>query len=147
MKKSKLQHNDSMFKGASAQVFSNAEKLRNSMTNAEKLLWEELKQNKFDGLKFRRQHPIQNYIADFYCHKHKLVIEVDGEYHLSKNQAGHDKNREEILNFNDIIVLRFTNDEVINDLNKVLLDIKIFIDKNQAFLSPFREVEKQKSDR
>ena len=129
MKKSKLQHDDSMFKGASAQVFSNAEKLRERMTIAEKLLWEELRENKFYGLKFRRQHPIQNYIADFYCHKHKLVIEVDGKYHLHKDQVEYDENRKEILNFNDVIVLRFTNDEVINDLSKVLFDIKIFIDK------------------
>ena len=130
MKKSNLQHDDSMFKGASAQVFGNAKKLRNHMTNAEQLLWEELRQNKFYGLKFRRQHPIQNYIADFYCHKYKLVIEIDGEYHLSKDQVEYDKDRTEILNFNDVIVLRFTNGEVLNDINKVLLDIKTLIDKN-----------------
>jgi very-short-patch-repair endonuclease len=121
MKKSDLQHNDSMFKGASAQIFANAKKLRSNITNAEKVLWEELRHNKFHGLKFRRQHPIQNFIADFYCHKHKLVIEIDGDYHLSQNQIEYDKNREEILNFNDIIVMRFTNDKVLNDLDKVLL--------------------------
>lgn len=67
---------ETTWKGAPAKV------LRGKMTPAEKLLWEELRGKKFMGLKFRRQHPVLVYIADFYCHSIKLIIEIDGGYHL-----------------------------------------------------------------
>jgi len=70
-----------MFMGASNLIFKNAEVLRNNMTAAEMLLWGHLKGNQL-GAKFRRQNPLGNYIADFYCHQHKLVIEVDGSIHI-----------------------------------------------------------------
>ena len=130
MKKHQSQQDDGMSKGASAHIFRNAEKLRENMTEAELVLWEYLKQKKFHGLKFRRQHPIQTYIADFYCHKCRLIIELDGEYHLSQDQVEYDTERTEVLNFTDVNVLRFTNDEVMNNINKVLLEIKKFINNN-----------------
>ena len=83
MKEDQSQRDESMFKGASAKIFKNAEVLRNRMTESESLLWDKLKSKKFHGLKFRCQHPIQTYIADFYCHKLKLIIEIDGGYHDS----------------------------------------------------------------
>jgi very-short-patch-repair endonuclease len=60
--------------------------LRENMTDPEKLLWEKLKGNQLLGLRFRRQHPIDIFIADFYCHKARLVIEVDGEIHKSHKE-------------------------------------------------------------
>lgn len=70
-----------MFFGANKIIFNNARELRNKETDAEKLLWGYLNGNQL-GCRFRRQHPISNYIADFYCHQHKLVVELDGEIHL-----------------------------------------------------------------
>ena len=130
MKRHQLQNDESMFKGASPQVFRNAEKLRNEMTPAEICLWKELKQKKFKGLKFRRQHPIQSFIADFYCHSCKLIIELDGEYHQTDSQIEKDKERTEILTFNDVHVLRFTNNEVFENIDEVLKEISDFIENH-----------------
>ena len=69
-----------MFAGANPLVFARAEELRKTMTHAEELLWYHLKQ-KPEGYKFRRQHPFGPYIFDFYCHKAKLVVEIDGSIH------------------------------------------------------------------
>ena len=116
-----------MFKGASAQIFGNAAELRKKMTKAENILWEKLRNKMFHGLKFRRQHPINKYIADFYCHKLKLIIELDGEYHNSEDQIIKDQNRTEILNFNDVKVIRFSNMDVETNIEKVLSDIEGYI--------------------
>jgi very-short-patch-repair endonuclease len=70
-----------MFYGASPVIFEKAKLLCESMTNAEKKLWDVLSNNKIMGLRFRSQHPINRFIADFYCHLIKLVIEVDGGIH------------------------------------------------------------------
>jgi very-short-patch-repair endonuclease len=119
-----------MFKGAPASSFSKAESLRNNMTQAETILWEALKDNKLDGFKFRRQHPIHLYIADFYCHKLKLIIEIDGAYHNSKEQLLIDKQRTSDLELQGLKVLRFTNEEVENGLNDVLKRISQFSKEN-----------------
>ena len=113
-----------MWKGASPTIFSNAKHLRENMTNAELILWNKLKGKQFFGLKFRRQHPIHRFIADFYCHKLKLIIEIDGEYHQRQDQKEYDIERDEILRFNDIKVLRFTNNEVEDHLDDVLLKLE-----------------------
>jgi len=116
-----------MWKGAPPQNFSNAQYLRENMTNAESLFWNRVKSKQFHGLKFRRQHPIHKYIADFYCHKLKLIIEIDGDYHNSTKQKEYDILRTKDLNFQDIEVLRFTNDEVENEIEKVLKAIEKYI--------------------
>ena len=77
MKKKDLQHDESMWKGAPASGFLKAQSLRENATASEVYLRERLKSNQFQGLKFRRQHPIGIYIVDFYCHQNKLIIEVD----------------------------------------------------------------------
>src|SRR5580765_7230356 len=69
-----------MFEGASHLIFGNAKHLRKNMTVAQTVLWMHLKKG-INGFKFRRQHPIGLYIADFYCHKAKLIVEVDGLVH------------------------------------------------------------------
>ena len=111
MEKFKPNYDDGMWKGAPKSSFGKALDLRNRETEAEKLLWEELRGNKVNGLKFRRQHPVSLFIADFYCHKLKLVVEIDGEYHFTKEQILKDKERTEILNSNGLEVIRFKNEE------------------------------------
>lgn len=124
MKKQHPYYNDSMWKGASPEIFSNAKDLRNNITEAERLLWEQLKSNKFHNLKFRRQHPILNYVVDFYCHKLKLIIEIDGGYHENKEQIEKDKQMTENLIFNELKVIRFTNRQVKDNIADVLIRIE-----------------------
>ena len=76
------------------------------------------------GFKFRRQHPLQNYIADFYCFERKLVIEIDGKGHLVDEQAKYDKRRTDELGLYGIKVIRFTNEEVRTKLHWVLEEIR-----------------------
>jgi very-short-patch-repair endonuclease len=104
-----------------------ARELRNNMTLAEILLWSELRSNKVDGYKFRRQQPIFDYIADFYCHKLRLIIEVDGEIHSLSEQAEKDKKRDRILKINGFNVLHFSNYEIEGDLFGSVKKIKSFI--------------------
>ena len=92
------------------------------MTKAESLLWEKLKL-KPQGFKFRRQHPINSFILDFYCHKLKLSIEIDGGYHLTTEQRLKDKERTNIINELGIKEIRFTNEAVIKDMSNVMLKI------------------------
>ena len=81
-----------------------------------------MKDYKLRGFKFRRQHPIANYIADFYCHKAKLIIEIDGEYHNNKEQVLIDKERTAYFNEIGLQEIRFTN-------NQVLFEIEIVLNK------------------
>ena len=124
MKKLKPNHDDGMWKGAPSDSFSKAQFLRRNETIAEKLLWEKLRNNQREGLKFRRQHPVNIYIADFYCHKFKLIIELDGDYHDQEEQKQKDEVRTEVLRLNDLKIIRFKNEEVEQDINQVLTTIK-----------------------
>jgi len=92
--------------------------LRKNMTPAEKELWQYLRAKRFNNLKFRRQQVIEGFIADFYCHSLGLIIEVDGEIH--DKQQEYDRHRENIFINQDLHVIRFTNEEVINDIEAVL---------------------------
>ncbi len=113
-----------MHYGAEARVFRFAEELRQQMTPAEKKLWKHLKGKQLAGLKFRRQHAMGAYIADFYCHSKKLVIEVDGKYHEDDIQQQKDKFRDSEMERFDIKVLRFTNEQVLSTTSKVLKEIE-----------------------
>ena len=106
--------------------------LRQTATPAEKALWNKLRDGKFTSLKFKRQHSIGNYIVDFYCAHPRIIIEVDGEVHSEKEQREKDRHRDE--NFRDMgyMVLRFSNDMVLNNTMQVLIDIE----KSIANLSP-----------
>ena len=106
-----------------------AKENRNNMTTAEKILWEELKNSK-TGYKFRRQHPIGDYIADFICIKKKLVIEVDGGYHNTMEQQQDDAVRTIDIENMEYSVIRFTNDEVENNTQTVMLKIKEILYKD-----------------
>ena len=124
MKKLKPNHDEGMWKGAPSDSFTKAQFLRRNETKAEKLLWEKLRNNQLEGLKFRRQHPVNIYIADFYCHKFKLIIELDGDYHNQEEQKQKDEVRTEVLRLNDLKIVRFKNEEVEQDINQVLTTIK-----------------------
>jgi cyclase len=116
-----------MFKGAGSIIFKRAERLRDRMTEAECLLWEELRNKKFP-VKFRRQHPLGKYIADFYCHKLKLVIELDGNIHLKPEVKSYDQMREIEIKSLGLTVIRFKNDEVIYNMEVVLSKIRKLVD-------------------
>jgi len=113
-----------------------AKEMRENMTEAETVLWEALK-SKHIGDKFRRQHIIGNFIADFVCLSKRLVIEVDGGYHTDYTQQGLDEGRAEELKQLGFEVIRFTNEEVLNNLDKVIHQIteKLSFLPNQKELS------------
>jgi very-short-patch-repair endonuclease len=113
-------YNNSLHKHATPKIYKNAKALRQTETEAEKLLWQELRNKKLKGLKFRRQHPIDQWIADFYCHEKKLVIELDGGQHNDAEVKENDEGRTYELEQLGIKVIRFTNAEVTNDIKKVL---------------------------
>ena len=115
--------NDSMHYGASHLIFKRAEELRNSCTREEEIVWTYLSGNKL-GVKFRRQHPIDIFIADFYCHEIKLAIEIDGEVHLDEDVKEYDEGRTHDIEKLGVTILRFTNNEVINHRLKVITEIK-----------------------
>jgi very-short-patch-repair endonuclease len=100
------------------QAKQRARRLRKEMTIPERLLWGELRGGRLIGLKFRRQHPIDHYIADFYCEAHRLVIELDGDSHIGS--AAYDKRRESDLQNQKLRVIRLANEDVIQDLESVL---------------------------
>ncbi len=113
-----------MFHNASPSAFEKARFLRTHLTETEDLLWQALRNRKCNGLKFRRQHPFEEYILDFFCLEKKLVVEIDGEYHLLKDQREYDENRTAFLEESGLKVIRFTNEEVKSELSKILEEIK-----------------------
>jgi len=111
--------------------------LRKRMTNPEKVLWGKLRNKQFMGHKFLRQHPLfyqyynktKFFIADFYCKELRIVIEVDGGIH--EKQKDYDKIRSEILEIqNNLKIIRFKNEDVINNINKILIDLHQIIISN-----------------
>ena len=108
-----------MFAGADANLFERAKALRKSQTHAEEVLWNYLKQKPL-SYKFRRQHPLGNFILDFYCHSLQLAIEVDGAIHDKKEVAENDKIRDAALKNVGLTIMRFTNDEVEHHLEAVI---------------------------
>ncbi len=109
-----------MFLGAKAELFTLALQMRKNPTEAERALWIILRKFRHSGFPYRRQHPIEFYIADFYCHNLRLVIEVDGEIHTEKEIQNHDEGRTGELERFGIKVIRFTNNEILHDSNLVV---------------------------
>src|SRR4051812_42780070 len=99
-----------------------ARELRGNQTDAESALWFRLRNRQLSGLKFRRQHPIANYIADFACIEIGLVIELDGGQHVE--QMTYDSNREEQMKRAGLQTLRFWNHEVLNETDAVMERIR-----------------------
>lgn len=109
--------------------YENAHALRKEPTPAERKLWAYLRGDKLEGINFRRQHAIGNYVADFCSTKIKLIIELDGSQHLE--QADYDKERTKYLEEQGYKVIRFWNNQVMNDLNGVILAITFAIEEIQ----------------
>jgi very-short-patch-repair endonuclease len=107
--------------------------LRNNMTPAEKRLWYKIRCKKLHGIQFCRQMPIESYIVDFYSKAPKIAIEVDGPIHLEAQATGNDINRDYVLKTLGVTVLRFTNDQIFNDIHSVIESIKRAILKNRPF--------------
>ena len=112
-----------MFYGASPSTFDKARLLRNNMTEAEKIVWDKLKNRNVFKARFRKQHPIGSFIVDFYCHEYKLAIEIDGEIHLKTEVNEYDDGRSHDIEKLGIKILRFTNNEVFKNLNKLIVEI------------------------
>ena len=117
----------SMFYGANSATFRAAGILRKEMTLAEILLWKKLRDRKIFNTKFRKQHPIFIFIVDFYCHEYKLVIEVDGDIHNDELINEYDLGRTAELNKFGITVIRFTNDQIIYNIDSVITKIQKLI--------------------
>ena len=117
----------SQFFNAAPVTVEKARKLRQRLTPAEEKLWPFLRNRRFKGLKFRRQHPIDRYIVDFICIEKKLVIEVDGGIHQLPEQKEYDRNRTADLEGYGLRVLPFTNEEILNDVFKVLKEIEKYV--------------------
>ena len=121
-----------MHLGASGVIFSKAKELRTNMTKAERILWEALRNGKRNDFKFRRQHPIYTFIADFYCHKAKLIIEVDGGLHKMIENKERDENRTIELEKYGLTVIRFSNEDILNNLDNVLCQIDNLLNQLKA---------------
>jgi very-short-patch-repair endonuclease len=116
-----------------------AEEMRNNPTEAEKVLWEALRAKGL-GVKFRQQHIIEDFIVDFYCNEYKVTIEVDGGYHNVGNQIKSDAERTARLNELGYTELRFSNEEILCDIDNVLKKIKTFCSGTPSpYSPPFRE--------
>jgi len=99
-------------------MLARARQLRREQTPAEALLWEHLRNRRLKGLKFRRQHPVGRFVADFYCAQHRLIVELDGAVH--QMQGEYDALRTEELERDGYRVIRFTDNQVERDLEWVL---------------------------
>src|SRR5215471_5963565 len=100
-----------------------ARELRTNQTPAEDLLWHLLRDRRLLGFKFRRQHQFGDYVADFYCHEARLIIECDGSVHDSNAQWQHDQNRDAYTTSRGLRVLRFRNDQILENTGEVLRKI------------------------
>ena len=118
-------------------LLDKAREMRQNPTEAESILWSYLSDNKL-GVHFRRQHPVYGYIPDFVSLKNQIIIEIDGGYHLEGEQPEKDAERTRYLNQAGFVVLRFTNEEVLCDIDSVLEDITDLITTPQKSALPSR---------
>ena len=112
------------WRGVSAELRGRAKELRENLTEAESLLWDELRLRRLEGARFRCQHAVETFVFDFYCAEHRLVIEVDGGIHTVPDVAQHDAERQSYLEQQGHQFLRFSNEEVKNHLADVLNQIR-----------------------
>jgi very-short-patch-repair endonuclease len=104
----------------SKKLRAHARELRKNSTDAERILWSELRDHRLNGIGFRRQVPIKNYIADFVCHAAKLVVELDGGQHFSDQAEQADAARSAVIEARGFQVLRFSNHDVMTNRAGVL---------------------------
>ena len=120
----------------SAIVQQRARALRQKMTPAEEKLWQYLRNKRLNGLKFRRQHPLGPFIADFYCAEYRLVVEVDGPIHLQRSAEDAERTAQfEAFGYH---VMRLRNEEILNNIDEVLRQIGAVCSKgtNPSPLTP-----------
>ena len=110
--------------------------LRNNSPEPEKELWKVLRGRKCGGVKFRRQCSIGKYIVDFYSYERKIVVEIDGDSHYSEQEEKHDIERTQFLNSLGIKVIRFTNDNVMNNLEGCFETLVEILESRDTPLSP-----------
>jgi very-short-patch-repair endonuclease len=108
-----------------------ARSLRKKATDAERILWRHLRNRNFAGYKFRRQHPSDRYILDFYCPAAKLAIELDGGGHNYRASGIRDRMRSDSLAREGIVVLRFWNHQILKELDSVLRAIWFALQERQ----------------
>ena len=109
-----------MFMKSIKKVF--ARQLRRYETELEKIMWEILRNRRFLGFKFRRQHVVEGFVAVFYCHRLKFIVEIDGWVHDKRKH--YDKIRDDILKSKGYSIIRFKNDEVVGNLSKVCQNLE-----------------------
>jgi very-short-patch-repair endonuclease len=119
MDKPSIQHKSSHSPG----ILERCRSLRKNATNAENLLWQLLRNRQLMGFKFRRQYPIASYVVDFYCHEARLIIELDGNGHADDKQAAYDADRTHNLEALGLNVIRFWNNQVLQETQAVLQTI------------------------
>ena len=124
------------------QVRARARELRKNPTDAERLLWQKLRYWQIDGCKFRRQQPLGGYIVDFICLHKRLIVELDGGQHAL--QADYDKERDGWVRDQGFAVLRFWNNDVIENINGVTEVIAQNL-KSTPFLNPSPQGGRRKS--
>jgi len=131
-----MNHAENITYGAYPEIIKRAKELRSRMTIAEHLMWNKLRNRQCGGYKFRRQHPIERFIADFYCHEVRVVVELDGAIHNSIESREYDVNRTAEFEKWEITVIRFSNEQVCDNIENVLKTIKGFCDsrKGRSFL-------------
>jgi len=123
-----------MHKRTTPEIFRRAKELHRNMTPAEARLWSRLRAHQLQGVHFRNQHAIGNYVVDFCTPRKKLIIELDGSQHLE--QEGYDNERTLFLESRGYRVLRFWNNDIMNDIEGVLNAIEIALEGNN---NPSRE--------
>lgn len=116
-------YRERLFKNADQTHFSRSRRLRKGMTEAEHELWERLRKKR-TGFKFRRQHPLGPFIVDLYCHEKGLVVEIDGAHHELPDQRDYDEKRRAKLERMGLSVVRFKNEEVLEDPGSVRDEIQ-----------------------
>jgi very-short-patch-repair endonuclease len=107
--------------------------LRKQQTEAERILWQRIRNGQLAGHKFRRQHEFSGYILDFYCPSARVAIELDGGQHLSSSGQADDAERTRVLEVNGILVLRYTNTVILKEIDAVLEAIVVELGKRQGF--------------
>ncbi len=125
-----------MYNHYNKQLKDRARSLRKEMTKAEVCLWKYALRASMAGAKFNRQRPVLDFIADFMCKPLKLIIEVDGYSHLLEHVKNKDERRQKVLEYHDFTVLRFTDEDVLKDIENVRRVIETKVRELKLITSP-----------
>ncbi|MCQ4288707.1 endonuclease domain-containing protein [Pseudomonas stutzeri] len=120
-----------------------AKRLRSQLTDCERLLWRQLRNRQLGGMKFRRQHPSPPYVLDFYCAERMLVVELDGGQHYEEIGLEKDRLRTDYLERQGLEVLRFSNLDVLQNLDGVLTEILRWVEARSPHPNPLPKGERE----